>query len=107
MKNFEKTIFYTVLISLITIGFISVVQLKGQQDISSNASYLDPITIDFLAFLASFFLISEGAYRIFEHKSNRYRNQFTRSLRIAFGVGILTTHIIQALFKVGGFSFPI
>ncbi|MBS3083697.1 hypothetical protein J4423_02735 [Candidatus Pacearchaeota archaeon] len=107
MKNFERTILYTVLISLITIGFVTVVQLKGQQDISSNASYLDPITIDVLAFLASFFLIFEGAYRIWEHKNDRYRKQFTRSLRIAFGVAILTTHIIQTMFKVNGFSFPI
>jgi len=107
MKNIQRTVLYTILISLITIVFVSVVQLRGQQDISSNASYFDPIVIDFLAFLASFFLIFEGAYRIWEHKSDRYRKQFTRSLRIAFGVAILTTHIIQAMFKVNGFSFPI
>lgn len=107
MNNFHKTIFYTSLISLIVSCFIAVVQFKGQEDIQSNASYFDPITIDLLAFLISFFFIFEGIYRILEHRNDRYRKQFTRSLRIAFGVGILTTHIIQALFKIKGFSFPI
>ncbi|MEK6811227.1 MAG: hypothetical protein AABX96_01825 [Nanoarchaeota archaeon] len=107
MKNIQRTALYTILISVITLVVIGFVQLKGQQSIESNAGYLDPITIDFLAFLASFFLILEGIYRISEHRNDRYRKQFTRSLRIALGVGILTTHIIQTAFKINGVSFPI
>ncbi len=82
--------------------FISAVQLKGQSGLDYNASYLDPIVIDLLAFALSAFLIIEGAYRIWEHKNNSYKKQVTRSIRIAFGFGILTTHIIQSLYKVVG-----
>jgi len=53
-----------------------------------------------LAFSISFFFIIEGFYRIIEHKNFPLKKQFTRSIRIAFGFGILTTHIIQAGYKV-------
>ena len=87
------------IICLFTMFLISYVQINGQKEIDKNASYFDPITIDFLAFLLSGFLIIEGIYRIIEHRDAHVSRQFTRSIRVAIGFGVLTTHIIQALFK--------
>ena len=73
-------------------------QLKNQDSLQ-NCSYFDPVTVDFLAFFIAIFLIVEGIYRISEHKNMSIKNQFTRSLRIAFGCAILTTHIVQFIHK--------
>jgi len=45
------------------------------------------------------FLIVEGSYRIYEHVDFPLKKQFTRSIRIAFGFGILTLHVIQFFYK--------
>jgi len=98
--NYQKTFLFTVILVLLTIVFVAYVQIRGQENIEDNASYLDPFLIDVLAFTAGIFLVIEGAYRILEHRDNSLSRQFTRSVRIAFGFGILTTHVIQALHKV-------
>lgn len=99
MKNLHKTLLFTILICLISIIFIAYIQITGQDTIVVNASYLDPFMIDILAFIISLFFIIEGFYRIYEHPQAKLIKQVTRSLRIAFGFGILTTHIIQFFYK--------
>lgn len=64
-----------------------------------GCSYLDPIYIDLLAFTVGLFLIGDGFYRIYEHKNDRYLRQFTRSIRVAIGFGLLTLHIMQFIYK--------
>lgn len=99
MKNFDKTLWFTVGLSLITIITATAVQLRASSNINVICSYLDPAIIDVLAFVAASFLIVEGAYRIYEHKGASLRKQITRSIRIAFGFAILTLHIIQIIYK--------
>ena len=71
--------------------FISfIVQVKGSSQIEEKCSYLDPITIDILAFFVAIFLIVEGYHRINEHKNMSFKNQFTRSIRVVIGFAILT-----------------
>ena len=43
---------------------------------------------------------AEGIYRIVEHKFANLKKQLTRIIRIAFGFGILTVHIIQLTHKL-------
>ncbi|MFA5856538.1 MAG: hypothetical protein WC867_04220 [Candidatus Pacearchaeota archaeon] len=62
-------------------------------------SYLDPIIIDILAFIAGLFLIIEGFYEIHRYKESKLTNQTTRIIRIAFGCAIVTLHIMQFLHK--------
>ena len=100
MKNKNKTIIFTLILCLAVILLSAFVQLKSQKNISVlSCSYLDPITIDVLAFLAAIFLIFEGMYRIWEHKEVNLKKQITRSFRIAFGCAILTLHIMQFIYK--------
>jgi len=99
MKQFHKTLYWTVGISLTVIIFVTLIQLYGQNKIVQGCSYLDPVTIDFLAFFAALFLVIEGFARIFEHKSASLKRQSTRIIRIAFGCAILTLHVIQFLHK--------
>jgi len=45
------------------------------------------------------FLVGEGVYRIYEHKNYSLPRQATRSMRIAFGMAIITLHFMQFLYK--------
>lgn len=98
-SNLKRTLVYTSIISLIVILSITWVQVYGQNKIVEGCSYLDPITIDFLAFLAAIFLVVEGFARIIEHPDASLKRQSTRIIRIAFGFAILTLHIIQFIHK--------
>ena len=99
MKNFHKTILFTALLSLVSMILASIVQLYGESTLSVKCGYLDPVTIDLLAFSAALFLVIEGAYRIYEHEHAGLRTQFTRSVRVALGLTILTLHVIQFFHK--------
>lgn len=96
--NMQKTLGLAVLLSITTSITAYIVQRNAHQQVP-RCSYLDPVTIDVLAFLAGVFLIIEGFYRILEHKKEPLRNQLTRTLRIAFGCAIITLHIMQVLHK--------
>jgi len=99
MKQFHKTLTLTIIISLIIIILVTLIQIYGQNKIVQGCSYLDPITIDFLAFFAALFLVIEGFARIFEHKKASLGRQSTRIIRIAFGFAIITLHVIQFIHK--------
>jgi hypothetical protein len=98
-NNLRKTIILTVILCLIIIVFVSYIQLHGQSKITSRCSYLDPITIDLLAFVAALFLFFEGLVKIFKHPNATVRSQLTRIFRVTFGCAIMTLHIIQFFYK--------
>jgi NhaP-type Na+/H+ or K+/H+ antiporter len=98
MKNIQKTLLTTCIISLITIILAIFVQFNAISKVS-QCSYLDPILVDILAFSAALFLVIEGFARIFEHPKATLKRQFTRIVRISFGFAILTLHIIQFIHK--------
>ncbi len=99
MKNIHKTILFTSILCLIVIIVVIIVQLSAQGELVIKCSYLDPIAIDILAFLAALFLIIEGMYKIEKNAKEPLKRQITRAIRIAFGCSILTLHIIQFLYK--------
>ncbi|MDP1729165.1 MAG: hypothetical protein Q8L27_03120 [archaeon] len=97
--NLINTLVVTSVICLVVVIFVVYIQLFGQNSITVGCSYLDPITIDLLAFLAALFLVIEGFARIIEHPNATLKLQATRIIRIAFGCAILTLHIIQFIHK--------
>ena len=99
MKNFHKTLLFTIILCLITIITASFVQLKANSILENSCSYFDPVIVDALAFLLAIFLIIEGGYRVYEHVNFPLKKQITRSVRIACGFGILTLHVIQFFYK--------
>jgi hypothetical protein len=96
--NFHTTIQNTLIICLLTILVAFSVQYYGAS-VVDGCSYLDPVWVDFLAFGVGLFLIIDGFHRIWEHKNDKYRRQFTRSIRIAIGCAIVTIHIMQFIYK--------
>jgi|SRR3989344_2422063 len=98
-KNLKRTLIFTGVFCFFIILFVISIQIRGENIINIRCSYLDPITIDILAFSAALFLIIEGFARILEHPSATIKRQFTRTLRIAFGFSILTLHIMQFVHK--------
>lgn len=97
--HWDKTKAWTLAASLITIAVVLVVQFRAERTIPINCSYLDPITVDYLAFAAALFLIIEGFYRLHEHKYAPVSKQLTRIVRIAFGCAIATLHIMHFVHK--------
>jgi len=97
-NNLKKTIYALFSISFIAIILGMFIQLDAQSKVNS-CSYLDPITIDIIAFLSALFLIVEGLARIYEHPSVTVKRQFTRIIRVAGGFMILIIHIIQFIHK--------
>ncbi len=99
MKAYTKTKLFTVGLCLIVITVALVVQLRGQSFVKGGCSYLDPITIDLLAFIVAIFLVIEGIYRMSEHKNMGLKKQLTRIIRIAIGCAIITIHVLQFFAK--------
>ena len=97
-NNLKKTLLTTFISSFLAVILATSVQLNGQRS-TNGCSYLDPILIDILAFLASIFLIVEGLARIYEHPNATIKRQLTRIIRIMAGFGILALHIIQFIHK--------
>jgi hypothetical protein len=98
-NKLKRILIFTIIICVIAVITSSLVQLYGQNKINQQCSYLDPITIDFLAFAAALFLVIEGFARIIEHPAASFKRQFTRIIRIAFGFAIITLHLIQIMHK--------
>ena len=99
MKNYAKIKLFTFVFCLVIVIFVLFVQLTGQSLLKSQCSYLDPVTIDFLAFGVAIFLVVEGLYRINEHKNMGLKKQSTRIVRVGIGCAIITLHILQFLHK--------
>ena len=99
MTNYTKTRLFTIILCLIVITVALVVQLTGQNFTKGGCSYLDPITIDLLAFIVAIFLVIEGVCRMSEHKNMGIKKQLTRSVRIAIGCAIITIHVLQFFHK--------
>ena len=99
INRLKKTLIFTIITCIIIVIIASSVQLYGQSKINQQCSYLDPITVDFLAFAAGIFLIIEGFARICEHPNASLKRQFTRIIRIASGFAVITLHLIQILHK--------
>ncbi len=80
-------------------GYVSfVIQTEANKRVSS-CSYLDPITIDIVAFVVAAFLFIEALAAIFRHKDSNLASQFTRCLRMCIGTSIVMVHILQFLYK--------
>ena len=100
MKDIHKTLIFTLILCFIAIVSSLFIQIKGKNVIEKVVcSYLDPVTIDMMAFLVALFLIVEGFARIYENPKNKFHTQFTRSLRISIGFAILTIHVMQFIHK--------
>ena len=97
-KNFRRTLIITFLFSVLAIILAGVVQINGQKS-TNGCSYLDPIIIDILAFLAGVFLVIEGLVRIYEHPDANLKRQITRIIRVSAGFAILTLHVMQFVHK--------
>ena len=99
MKAYTKTKLFTAGLCLVVIIVALTVQLRGQSFVQGGCSYLDPITVDLLAFAVAIFLVIEGTYRLSEHKNMGLKRQLTRSIRIAIGCAIITIHVLQFFAK--------
>jgi hypothetical protein len=98
-EQLRRTLYITLIFSFLTIILAIYIQNIGNGEVGFACSYLDPITIDILAFLAGIFFVIEGLARIYEHPSASLKRQFTRILRIGAGFAILTLHIMQFIHK--------
>ena len=99
MKNYTKVKLFTLIFCVFVILITLFIQLSGQDMVKFRCSYLDPVTIDFLAFGVGIFLFFEGIYRISEHKNMGMKRQFTRIIRVGIGCAIITLHVLQFLHK--------
>ena len=99
LTHWEKTKIFTFALAVAAIGIALFFQIRADKDLLINCSYLDPVTVDVLAFFAASFLILEGVYRLYEHRYATFSKQFTRAIRIALGCSILTLHVMQFLHK--------
>ncbi|MBD3379508.1 MAG: hypothetical protein GF408_03490 [Candidatus Omnitrophica bacterium] len=52
-------------------------------------------TIDWFAFLAGIFLMSEGLYKIITRKDGFFPEQFLRAVRAVIGMCVFTIHLLQ------------
>ncbi|KKQ94993.1 MAG: hypothetical protein UT66_C0015G0003 [candidate division CPR2 bacterium GW2011_GWC1_39_9] len=96
--NNKKRLNFLIVGSCVVILIAVYIQFTGQSKINASCSYLDPITIDILAFLAALFLVIDGISDLFSVKSlnGRIWRIYTRTF---FGVAIVTLHIIQFIHK--------
>ena len=53
------------------------------------------ITVDYFAFFAGIFLISEGIYRIVSSGSSSVLSQLSRIFRVLVGTCVFTIHVLQ------------
>ncbi|MCM8812383.1 MAG: hypothetical protein NC924_00415 [Candidatus Omnitrophica bacterium] len=98
MDNLKKTLWLTGGLSAGGAACAYMIQSQANKTVQC-ASYLDPITIDIVAFLIGFFLSGEALAEIFRQKDLPPRRQFLRCIRVAIGVSIITIHVMQFLHK--------
>ena len=53
------------------------------------------ITIDYFAFFAGIFLVSEGLYRMISSKGASFLDQLLRAFRVIIGTCVFTIHLLQ------------
>ncbi|OIP24328.1 hypothetical protein AUK11_03550 [bacterium CG2_30_37_16] len=96
--NNKKRLNILIFGSCIVILIAAYIQFTGQSKINASCSYLDPITIDIMAFLAALFLVIDGISDLFSAKNldAKIWRIYTRTF---FGVAIVTLHIIQFIHK--------
>mgnify|MGYP001574007242 CR=1 FL=1 len=94
----KKPLLFAGVYSLLTIITVYFVQTRGAAT-TKACSYLDPIAIDILAFLAAVFLVVEGVTRIVKQPKDSWKVQLGRAIRIGFGCAIVTIHVLQAAHK--------
>jgi hypothetical protein len=56
-----------------------------------------PVVVDYWAFAAGVFLLSEGIWRFLTSKEHSWAINFGRLLRIAAGICVFTIHLLQFL----------
>jgi hypothetical protein len=93
-----RTLLVTCLFSLGCIFVAFMIQNQANHSVTS-CSYLDPISVDILATIFAFFLISEGLFDIFRCKHYPLKSQLTKSIRVGLGFAILTIHVMQFIHK--------
>ena len=98
-SRFDKTRAVLIVLSIIVLAIVFLTQVYGQSSISTACSYLDPIYIDILAFIAALFLIVEGGHSIYKNKNLGLKKQLGRILRIILGFSILVLHTMQFIHK--------
>jgi len=58
-------------------------------------------TIDYFSFIAAFFLIADGFYKLWRYKNESYfPQQFLRHIRIIIGTCVFTIHVMQYVYGV-------
>ena len=98
VSSLTKTLLLTLCLSLGG-GYMSfVIQTNANEKVSA-CSYLDPISIDILAFGSAVFLLIEGLASIWKHKKSKVLSQLTRCIRVCIGTSILVIHTMQFLHK--------
>lgn len=97
--NFRKTFFICIILCFFIVVIVGFVQYTGQSKVNEGCSYLDPITIDILAFGAALFLIIEGFFKIIKNFNASLKNQATRIVRIMLGCSIIVIHVLQIMHK--------
>ena len=97
-NKFERTIAILILFCIFTAVIFFYIRVS-YSDKEMHCSYIDPITIDLIAFLAASFLFFEGIYRIIEHREDSVNRQLTRVIRIASGFAIMVIHFIYFIYK--------
>jgi hypothetical protein len=99
-EGLRKALVATGIFSISAIVFAYFVQRKAENNLSgTRCSYLDPISIDILAFTAGIFLICDGLYELLEHKDLSQKARIMVSIRVAFGFAIVTLHTMQFIHK--------
>ena len=99
-KDIRTSLAVTGIFSVGAIVTAYTIQRQAEVNLGDlKCSYLDPISIDFLAFAAGIFLVCDGFYEILWHKDLLPQGKILASLRTAFGFAILTLHAMQFLHK--------
>lgn len=98
-ERLKITLEICLVVIIIVIATAFLTQYYGQNELNQQCSYLDPITIDILAFIIAVFLIIEGFYQIYKNKQQGYKRHVLEIIRIGIGFAILTLHTMQFLYK--------
>ena len=99
LKRFDKTRIVLVVLSIMVVVVVFLIQVYGQSSIATACSYLDPVYIDILAFIAGLFLVVEGGLSVKRNKNLGLKKQWGRILRIILGLSILVLHTMQFIHK--------
>lgn len=99
LHQLKKTLAFTVLFCSIILIVVVISQMKLGDPEIADCSEFDPPLIDYISFVAALYLIVEGFIRIIEHKNETIPKQFTRMVRILFGLSIFIIHVMHFVKK--------